>query len=206
MEGLPVKEVRKKRAYVFLNEEKGIKCKISTRFTFVSIQSQKYISFSKYSKTLIEVMKLLREDVEFLNFVRFGIRKVNQCIIKDVTTLNKYFTKDFFNLYGLQAGNTPKLFENKDCFQKGNYNFNLMRMLVEGQYEDNVAYQVSLDTDIYVTDDEIINELIANDTEMMKMNEQLFDMYKEALTEPFIEKLGQENYEDSNIIGVEKNE
>lgn len=104
MDGLPVKEIRKKRAYVFINDEKGIECKISTQFTFVSIQSQKYISFSEYSKTLMNVITTLKDEVEFLNCIRFGIRKVNQCIIKDIYSINKYFDTKFFQIYGLDSG------------------------------------------------------------------------------------------------------
>ena len=65
MEGLPVREIRRKRAYVFVNEEKGIKCKVSAHFTSVSVQNQKYISFSEYSETLISVMKTLKTKWNF---------------------------------------------------------------------------------------------------------------------------------------------
>lgn len=206
MDGLPVKEIRKKRAYVFINDEKGIECKISTQFTFVSIQSQKYISFSEYSKTLMNVITTLKDEVEFLNCIRFGIRKVNQCIIKDIYSINKYFDTKFFQIYGLDSGNIPKLFENKDCFVTGKYNVNLTRMAIMGEYDDEVAYQIVLDSDIYITKSEDINELFNEDTEITTMNEKLFALYKEALTETFIEKLGKEDYSDSNIIGVEHNE
>lgn len=205
-DGLPVKEIRKKRAYVFINDEKGIECKLSTQFTFVSIQSQKYISFSEYSKTLMNVITTLKNEVEFLNCIRFGIRKVNQCIIKDIYSINQYFDTKFFQIYGLDSGNTPKLFENKDCFVTGKYNVNLTRMVIMGEYDDEVAYQVVLDSDIYITKSEDINELFNGDTEITTMNEKLFALYKEALTETFIEKLGKEDYSDSNIIGVEHNE
>lgn len=206
MDGLPIKEIRKKRAYVFINDEKGIECKLSTQFTFVSIQSQKYISFSEYSKTLTNVITTLKNEVEFLNCIRFGIRKVNQCIIKDIYSLNKYFDTKFFQIYGLDKGNTPKLFESKDCYEDGKYNINLTRMVIRGEYDDEVAYQVVLDSDIYITKIEDINELFNGDTEIIAMNEKLFELYKAAVTETFIEELGKEDYRDSNIIGVERNE
>ena len=205
-DGLPVKEIRKKRAHVFINDEKGIECKLSTQFTFVSIQSQKYIPFSEYSKTIMNVMTTLKKEVDFLSCTRFGIRKVNQCIIRNINSINEYFDKKFFRIYGLDNGNIPKLFENKDCFVAGKYNVNLMRMAIMGEYDDEVAYQIVLDSDIYITKSEDINELFNGDTEITTMNEELFSLYKEALTETFIEKLGKEDYRDSNIIGIEHNE
>lgn len=206
MDALPIKEIRKKRAYVFVNDEKGIECKLSTQFAFVSIQSQKYISFVEYSGTLLRVINILREEVEFLNCVRFGIRKVNQCIMKDIYSLNKYFDTKFFKMYGLDKRHVPKLFESKDCFVDGKYNINLIRMVVMGEYDDEAACQVILDSELYITKMKDINELFNGNTEITAMNEKLFELYKEALTEAFIEELGKEDYSDSNIIGVERNE
>lgn len=206
MEGLPIREIRKKKAYVFSNEEKGLKCKLSTCFAFVTVQNQKYISFSEYSKTLINLIKVLKEEVEFLSCFRFGIRKVNQCIIRDISRLNQYFDKKLFGVYGLERGNVLKLWESKDCFEEGQYNINLTRTVVMGEYTDDVVYQVVFDSDIYVVTEENINELLKDSSRIDVMNERLFVLYKEALTETFIEALGQDCYYDENIIGVEKNE
>lgn len=206
IESLPVTGVRKKRAYVFFDKERGIECKLSTQFALVSIQSQKYIPFSEYSGTLVEVVKTFRNEVDFLNCTRFGVRKVNQCIIKDIHSLDRYFNIKLFPIYGLDRGSSPKLFESRDCFLDGKYNVNLMRTIIKGEYEDSIAYQVVLDSDIYITQDDDINRLFTGNTEITAMNERLFELYKEALTEDFIEKLGKENFNDSNIIGVEKNE
>ena len=206
IEGLPIKEIRKKKAYVFANEKKDIECKISTRFALVSIQNHKYIPFAEYSETLFEVVKTLINKVEFLNCISFGIRKVNQCIMKDISKINEYFETDFYNLYGLKKGNKPKIFETKDCFKEEKYNFNLTRMVVGDEYEESVAYQVILDTDIYITEASDINELFSDTSEINIMNEKLFEVYKSAITKEFIEKLGMDNYNDQNIIGVEKNE
>lgn len=38
------------------------------------------------------------------------------------------------------------------------------------------------------------------------MNDKLFELYKEALADVFIENLTKINYNDNNIIGVESNE
>lgn len=205
-EGLSIKEIRKKKAYVFANEKGDIECKISTRFALVSINNHKYIPFKEYSETLFKVVKMLIAKVEFLNCIRFGIRKVNQCIMKDISRINEYFETDFYNLYGLKKENKPKVFEAKDCFNEGKYNFNLIRMVVGGEYEESVAHQVILDTDIYLTETSDINRLFIDTEEIYNMNEKLFELYKSAITNEFLEKLGMYNYNDPNIIGVEKNE
>ena len=205
-EVLPIKDKRKQKVYVFINEEKAIKCKLSTRFALVTIQSGKYIAFSEYSETLIAVMKVIKDEVEFLDCARFGVRKVNQCIIKDIHKLNNYFKPDCFNIYGLEKGYSTKLYESKDCFSEGNYNINFNRVVIQGEYLDEVAYQLILDSDIYITDENKISELFSNTAEIATMNERLFELYKESLTEGFIVELGKEEFSDNGIIGVEKNE
>lgn len=206
--GLPVKEIRKKKAYVFFDEERGIKCKVSTQFAFVSVQSQNYIPFSEYSKTLIDVMKMLESKVDFLDFTRFGIRKINKCIISDVEQLYQYFEKEFLPIYGLEHGVVPKLLECKNCFTEENFNINYMGTLVEGEYKAKRAYQVILDFDIYLAESDYIKGIFSENgnKNIEEMNERLFELYKETLTNEFIKKLEEENFVDQNIIGVEKNE
>lgn len=160
----------------------------------------------EYSNTLIEVIRCFREKIEFLNCIRFGIRKVNQCIIRDISSLNQYFSKHIFQIYGSESGRMPKLYESKDCFTEGNYNINLVRTVVSGEYKNQKAYQVVLDSDIYVMDSASIDELFEKQEKIVVMNERLFELYKESLTEQFLDGLGQEEYTDTNIIGVEKNE
>lgn len=205
-EGLPIKEIRKKKAYVFTNSQKGIECKLSTQFVLVSIYSQKYISFAEYSQTLMNVIRMIKSNVEFLRCFRFGIRKINKCIIKNIEDLNQYFEVEFFKIYGLNRKFEPKLFESKDCFKDEKYNVNLTRMVIMGEYENDVAYQVVLDSDIYITENDNISNLFNNNDEITIMNEKLFELYKEALTEYFITELGKENFSDEHIIGVEPNE
>ena len=206
VDGLPIKEIRKKIAYVFTNEEKGIKCKISTQFIFISIQNRKYVEFSEYSSTIMQVVSVLKEDVEFLNFERFGIRKINQCIIKDIRKIHDYFEEKYYMICGLEDNRTPKLFESKDCYIDGKYNINYTRMVINGEYDGETAYQVVLDSDVYSNNSEHIEKIISDDEELNNMNEILFDLFKEVLTENFIVKLSKEEYTDTNIIGVDKNE
>lgn len=189
-----------------MNESKGIQCKISTKFACVEIQNQQYVAFSEYAKVLIQLMHIFREKIDFLNCLRFGIRKVNQCIIRDICSLEHYFDKMLFQIYGLDSGRSPMLYECKDCFTEGNYNINLVRNVIAGEYENQIAYQVVLDSDIYMTDSAEIDGLFEKYEEIIAMNERLFELYKESLTDDFLKDLTQDEWTDTNIIGVEKNE
>lgn len=82
MEGIPVGDVRRQRVYVFKNHVEGINLKISPVFAAVLIEETKYIDFFEYGRTLLEVMALIRRKTEFFSPVRFGLRKINQCVLK----------------------------------------------------------------------------------------------------------------------------
>lgn len=203
---IPVREVRQQKVYVFTNDNSGLEFRISPLFAFISVNNKKYIPFSEYSKTLIEVMNILKQDVCFFSGTRFGIRKINQCIMMDISRINDYFEPRYFQIFNSGKDGISKIHEAKDCFSEEKHNVNLMRTIIAGEYDHQVAYQVILDTDIYVTDYDGINELIENSDIVNLMNEELFEFYKDALTEGFIVNLGKDVLEDCNIIGVEKNE
>lgn len=203
---IPVREVRQQKVYVFTNDNRGMEFRISSLFAFISVNSQKYIPFSEYSETLIEVMNILKQDVSFFSGTRFGIRKINQCIMKDISHINDYFEPKYFQIFDSGKGGLSKIHEAKDCFSELTHNVNLIRTIVAGEYDNDVAHQVILDTDIYVVGYDRINELISNYDIVNQMNEELFNFYKDALTDEFIVNLGKDVFEDCNIIGVEKNE
>lgn len=204
-QGLPVREIRKQKAYVYENRDKGIEIKLSAWYAYVSVESKNYISFSEYSNDLMDAVHILKDNLKFINFTRFGIRKINQCIIKDLSRLNCYFEKEYYQVFAKEHNCLSKLYQTKDCYKDNDYNINLVRTIVTGEYEDEPAYQVILDTDVYINGKKI-EEMLDEEKNITMMNEKLFELYKESITEKFIAELGKENFEDKNVIGVTKNE
>lgn len=203
-EGIPVREVRQQNVYVFFNEKPGVILKISTVFAFISIEKTKYINFFEYSPTLLEVMKKIQECLFFAG-TRFGLRKINKCILIDINTLNKYFEHDAFHLFSMNSESRSKLFNARDCILHKDYNINYTRNILAGELDREQVYQVVLDTDIYLLESEKVSELIKKPELLIPMNDLLFDMYKMTITDEFAGELQKENFCDENIIGVEKN-
>lgn len=206
MEGIPVGDVRRQRVYVFKNHVEGINLKISPVFAAVLIEETKYIDFFEYGRTLLEVMALIRRKTEFFSPVRFGLRKINQCVLKDINLLNRYFETEYYRLSRFPVGSTTKLFQAKDCMMYEQYHINFLRTVILGEMDDSDAYQVVLDSDIYLLDPDEVEKLIDDGKLLEPMNRILFELYKSVITEGFIEQLCQDMFEDTNIIGVEKNE
>lgn len=206
MEGLPIQGVRRQRVYVFKNQIEGIQLKISPVFAFIFIEKTHYIDFKDYSKTLVDVVRIIRDRIPFFNTDRFGLRKINQCIFTDPNIINDYFEPEFFKLFKFSIGDSSKLTSSKDCFIHNDYNVNSIRTIIHGEWEEKEAYQVVLDSDVYLLETDIVNELIDSPDKMNPMNELLFDLYKAVLTDDFIRKLQGETFSDTEIIGVECNE
>ena len=67
------------------------------------------------------------------------------------------------------------------------------------------AYQVNYDADMYLIDSQSIKELMENKEKIMQMNDWLFELYKDAVTETFLNQLIDGSFDKDMIIGVEAN-
>lgn len=206
IEGIPVKDIRRQQVYVFGNKVAGIQLKISSVFAFVIIRKTKYINFFEYSNTLIDVVKIIKEKIAFFDGIRFGLRKINNCLLTDIEKINDYFEKDFFNLFHIEENSETKIFNAKDCLAYEEYNINLTRTVLSGEIDGKPAYQVVLDSDIYLIDNEKIADIISSDEQMKIMNDMLFEIYKSVITEKLLDKLQKDIFEDDFILGVDSNE
>ena len=64
---------------------------------------------------------------------------------------------------------------------------------------------MNYDADMYLIDQESIAELMRNKDKIAQMNEWLFVLYKDAVTETFLNQLIDGNFDENMIIGVEEN-
>lgn len=206
IEGLPIQDIRRQKVYVFGNQTEGIQLKLSPVFAFILIEKTKYIDFSDYSSTLLEIVSVIKKKIPFFNPTRFGLRKINQCIINDRNRINDYFEPAYFHLFSLDDRDFTKIFSAKDCFIHENNNINFSRTIVSGELDGNTAYQLVLDSDIYVLETDVMIQLLDNPSMLTPMNELLFNVYKQVLTEDFIQKLQMDIFAESDIKGVEKND
>lgn len=208
--GIPVKDIRKQKVWIFINNKKSIIFKLSTMFAFVLIENNKYVDFSEYNTIFSKVMKKVKSKISFFKCFRIGIRKINQCILLNPSLLNEYFEKKYFQFFKFKEDDNQidnNLYEVKDCFRYYKYNINLLRNIIQGELNTKEAYQVVLDTDIYLTDEEKIDGFFkSNDENLKEMNDILFEIYKDSITFEFIKKLEKDKFNDEELVGVEKNE
>ena len=160
---------------------------------------------------LWQVMQIVMnssEKVPFFSLKRFGLRKINQCFLKDIQLLNEYFEPAHFRVFRLPEDivTTNKVMQLKDSFECGEYNVNLVRTIIKGEIQGEKAYQLNYDADIYLMDEEHIEELLREEKTINQMNKILFDLYKDAVTEKFLNQLIDGTFEQNVILGVDANE
>ena len=202
------KKVREQKVFVFHNENPQVKLGISSSSACINIEETKYVDCLIYCDVLWKVMKIISESgkVPFFEFKRFGLRKINQCFLRDIKCRNEYFEPAHFHVFKFQDESSikEKVMQIRESLEIADYNVNLNRMLIRGELGGEEAYQVNYDTDIYLLD-ESIEELIQNEEKIAEMNNWLFALYKDAVTETFLNQLIEGTFDRDMIIGVEAN-
>ena len=86
-------------------------------------------------------------------------------------------------------------------------NLNLRYVIEGGTLETEHFYKVTLDSDIYTLDQDKITEIMFNAASLKEINEKLFRIYLNVLTDYFLEILTTDSVSASDsIVGVELNE
>lgn len=204
------KKIREQKVFVFHNENPQIKLSISSSCACISIEETKYVDCLKYCDALWKGMSIIisePEQVPFFMFKRFGLRKINQCFLRDINRLNEYFEPSHYHVFRIQGEDNikEKVMQIRDSLEIAGYNANLIRTLVRGELRGEEAYQVNYDADMYLIDSQSIKELMENKEKIMQMNDWLFELHKDAVTETFLNQLIDGSFDKDMIIGVEAN-
>lgn len=206
-DGFPVKEIRNIPIDSFINENNGYTIDLSTEFVCMKINAVKYASFEDYAKIFINIVKMYQDSIDFFTVKRFGLRKINFCFAKDKQSIEKYFSQKYYNKFDLFEETEIIASEKRDNFKVGSYSVNLLCGTEQGKVNTDIIYKVTLDSDIYTEDREKIEELISIDRKINQLNDYLFSIYIDALTDEFGAILLDGEHELPNdIIGVDRNE
>ena len=110
------KKVREQKVFVFHNENPQVKLGISSSSACINIEETKYVDCLIYCDVLWKVMKIISESgkVPFFEFKRFGLRKINQCFLRDIKCLNKYFEPAHFHVFKFQDESSVAYLSAKD--------------------------------------------------------------------------------------------
>lgn len=191
----------------FINDNMGYAVDLSNKHICVKVNTPKYIPFDEYAATFMDISNIYKTTIDFFTMKRFGLRKINFCFINNVKYVNKYFNQRYFDCYDLFDESDIFASEKKENFLIDGYKVNLLCDIEKGQLNDKTMYKVTLDTDIYIDDGSKIENDIFENKNISLLNEKIFAIYVDALSDEFGQMLISDNdIDEKEIKGVESNE
>lgn len=203
----PVKDVKNIRIYTFTNEDRGYSLDLSTTFICMKVNITKYISFEEYAHIFIQTASKMQSMVDFFTEKRFGLRKINFCVVNDLQMVSKYFNNKYFMTNSLFDNSNLLVNNKRETLVIEQNKLNLFYCIEQGKIEGNDSFKITVDTDIYRDNTESIREVVYNDDIMAELNDMIFKVYLDSLTDEFISILTSDTDQiPVGMMGVEKNE
>ena len=200
-----ITDVKSQISYVFMSDVMGYTIKLSVSSIILTIRTQGYSSFDEYAELFTFIAKEYKRKIDFFTVKRFGLRKINFCFSDNREVIKKYFNNAYFNCESPATGFESQTTKRIDRLSNGIHSINMRYAIEQGQLENDLVYKVTLDSDIYVTDQSEIERLLFKEDSINELNETLFRIYLNAITEDFIKILCSDE-DPVDIIGVENNE
>lgn len=206
-EEVPSKNIKNQKIFSFINDEKGITLDLSSDFICININTSKYIPFEIYCNTIVDIAKIIREQIDFFTVKRLGIRKINICLVDSKELVLKYFSKERFGYYTGIIDIDTIASQKKDLFRKDSYQVNLSCGIEQGRMDDKELFKVTVDIDLYMDDKQAIIAALEDFSILKGLNEVLFSIYTDTLTKELKQALcSNEDFAINSILGVERNE
>lgn len=199
-------KVKRQKVYSFIDENRGVVLDVSNSFVCLTINTVQYMSFDSYCEIVPHVAGIYKNCIDFFSVVRFGIRKMNECLIEDKAQIRNYFNPEYYSYFSQLEGIDTLQSNHVNVFSIGKCRINHIANISQGQYEGKTVYSIRLDIDAYFTTAEDIQKLMDSKEELLKVNDLIFKVYVHSLTSDFISSLMSEEYDGGLLIGVERND
>ena len=194
--------------YIFFDKDKNSIMFSNSFFLLNILPNDGNYTFNKYLELIVRIIMTLK-SINFINFERAGLRKVNICFSNTKEDIVKYFNEQAFNFYELQNsqdGYKQNKVQNNSFMTMMDYRINYLRSYLEGKLEDKDAYQIVLDIDVYIKNNLLLEEKFkeykAVKNMLERQNDIVFDLFISSLSKEFINMLKSEHFNSTDILGV----
>ena len=201
-----VPDLKSEMVHVFTNESSGYMVELSTSNIVLTVSSQAYSPFEDYSQVFSHLADVYRQNIDFFTVQRFGLRKINVCFVKDKKAVSKYFSQAYYNCEEPILGFSTNSVIRRDTLSDNNRNINMNYAVEEGKIGEESIYKITLDTDIYLTSKEDIEQTVFEEVALNDLNEIIFKIYINVITDELIGVLSKdESPSPEEIMGVDDN-
>lgn len=206
-DGISIKEATSQIEYSFLNELSGYTLKLSNSSIILSVKTAGYSPFENYSEIFLHIADIYKKEIDFFTVKRFGLRKINYCYIKNFNDIEVYFDPTYYCCHEpIDEFGVTKI-NRTSQLSDGKRSLNLRFGVDQGEIDQEKYYRVTLDSDIYSTDEVTITEIIEQKQKMQETNDTLFKVYCNVLNDRLIEILSTEELDiPEGLAGIENNE
>lgn len=198
MDNINVESDKREKYVSFINEDKHIKIDITREYSAITVDYTEHIHFDE----ILEIYNKIKEELlnarKNLQIKRLGLRKINIFMMRDLDKINKYFENGIFEFASSNLPSYQFIGKNSfDCYKFNDYKINQIANIAQGYLQDKndleLLNQLSLDFDVYV-------ENPSENVDLYNMNASLFEIYKNALTETFLNNLLSKEYISEEIF------
>lgn len=199
-------DIKSQLTYSFVAESLGYTLELSNTSIILTVRSQNYSPFNNYATIFCHIAGIYKTKIDFFTAKRFGLRKINFCFIKNRKDINKYFIADYYYCEAPIDAYSSVSTERKERLSDGISNINLTHAIEEGQVGSETYYRVTLDSDIYVTNQHEIEKVVFQEEVLNQINDKLFAIYVKGITNEFLVQLmSDDEFDTEAILGVEIN-
>lgn len=199
--------IRHQKVYSFIDENRGFVLDVSNTFICLTINTTRYTPFDDYCGIVPFVSAIYKENIDFFTVTRFGIRKINECLIENKEKIKQYFNQSLFNCYDFLKGINTNQSNHINVFTLSEHHINLITNISRGQLEGKTVYSVRLDIDIYLDKPDDVLHILYKHEKQVEINDLLFEIYTSSLTDSFISLLtSEDDFDNTIIMGVERND
>ncbi|WP_440946940.1 TIGR04255 family protein [Methanosarcina sp. T3] len=223
MKSISTEEFTRNKSYKFFNPNDKNYFEITKFFITLVIDYSTYKSSDYYIDLFAGISeKILSSKDTFIKPLRIGQRKINSLVIfgreSDLKKemISNYFETPYFSApfeISSKIGTPSELIVHNavDTLNFDDISVNITRNISKGllriRESKKSALRLLFDIDCYLSEDlqDVLNDRSIKAT-LTAFNKLNFDLYKNAITLEFIQKLtSDEEFSDSNIIGVRRN-
>ena len=193
--------------YSFMDETSGYTIKLSNTYVILRVNTASYSPFEIYSEIFYDIVSIIKQNVDLFTIKRFGFRKINFCFVKKLENINKFFEPKYYSIEEPIDNIDINIINRTSKLFIDNKNINIYCVIEHGEIEQETCFKVILDSDIYSKDEKFIQSIFENKEEISKINDILFAIYQDAITEYFAKiLLSEENNIPEELLGVEYND
>lgn len=177
----------------FVNNDKNIAVEIAKKYAaLTAFYNNGYTDFAQLKEMIEKIVETLKKVKNYIKIKRVGLRKINAILLKQIDNLNEIFEKCLISNFLSDKAIVST--RNETNYMDDNNFVNINTSIQKGNFDNQEVYQIIFDIDV----NSELNE--EDNISLEEMNNQIFKIFKDGITQQFLEKLAEEKFNDERVV------